>query len=167
MRRSRHHAPEWAPLPRAREADEARRFALELAGVIPSTLISVMNQGVVLEPGEAAFREHRLWLAHQMGNEWSSPISVRVLLTDRRLLVTTSRRETQSLWWGSLVGFHVNLERCACVLDYGDGHARLLTGPDASSLAVLGVAMLYGVQALVLHSAIAPLRASLATAQTC
>ena len=162
----RHHAPERAPLRRAREADAARQFALELAGVVPSTVIDVMSQGVVLEPGEAAFREHGLWLAHQIGDDWSSPMSVRVLLTDRRLLVTTSRRETQSLWWGSLVAFHVDLARGACALDYGDGHARLLSGPDASSVAVLGVAVLYGVQALALHSAIAPLRDPVAAAHT-
>jgi hypothetical protein len=88
------------------------------------------------------------------------------LLTERRLRVTLPDRRVVSLWWGSLVGFHVDLGRGACVLDYGDGNARLLTGPDTPSVAVLGVAVLYGVQALATHDGLAPIRDDVA-ARTC
>jgi hypothetical protein len=64
-----------------------------------------------------------------------------------------------SLWWGSLVGFEVNLGEDFVILDFGDGRPRALSGSGVALVAVAGVARLYGVGALTTHPALEPLRA--------
>jgi hypothetical protein len=44
------------------------------------------------------------------------------------------------------------------VLDFGDGRPRLVAGPDVSTVAVAGVAHLYGVEALTRHEALTRIR---------
>ncbi len=44
------------------------------------------------------------------------------------------------------------------MIDYGDGQQVSLSGPWVAAAAVAGVAMIYGVLALVDQSALAPLR---------
>lgn len=117
-----------------------------------------MSLGLVLEPGETAYRVHGAWLSHRAGAAWSPPVQSRVVVTDRRLIVGMPLGSLTSLWWHSLVGFHPDLGRSSLVLDYGDGYPRLLSGPDVVSAVVVGVAALYGVAALAQHGSLEPLR---------
>ena len=77
---------------------------------------------------------------------------------DRRLLVRFPTGELVSLWWGSLVGFDAHLGDAYVVLDFGDGRPRLVAGADVSTVAVAGIAHLYGVQALTRHEALTRVR---------
>ena len=136
---------------------DARHLALELAGSAGPHL-DAMTAGVVLEPGEVGCRllgaRLRLWL-----DGCSSPARwTESLLSDRRLLVRFDTGELVSLWWEGLVGFTADVDAGHVVLDFGDGRPRLLSGPGAAVVAVAGVARLYGVDALLTHPALAPLR---------
>jgi hypothetical protein len=139
--------------------EDARRLALELAGMMPAGHVDVMRRGLVLEPGERAWREVSVELRHRAGGSWTRAISSLALVTDRRILLRTSDGRIVSLWWGSLVGFDPCLSSGYVVLDYGDGAPRLLSSRQASAVAVVGVAALYGVEALATHPALEQLRA--------
>lgn len=139
--------------------EDARRLALELAGLMPPGVVDVIRRGLVLEPGERAWREVSVELRHRAGGSWTSGISSVALVTDRRILLKTSDGHIVSLWWGSLVGFDPCLYSGYVVLDYGDGAPRLLSSRQASAVAVVGVAALYGVEALATHPALEQLRA--------
>lgn len=136
---------------------DARRLALELAG-IAGPHVDAMTAGVVLEPGEVGRRLVGAWLGLWMDGVWSSARWTQSLLSDRRLLVRFDTGELVSLWWEGLVGFSSDIEAGHVVLDFGDGRPRLLSGPGAAVVAVAGVARLYGVEAMLTHPALAPLR---------
>ena len=139
--------------------EDARRLALELAGMMPAGFVDVMRRGLVLEPGERAWREVSVELRHHAGGSWTPGVSSVALVTDRRILLKINDGHIASLWWGSLVGFEPRLSSGYVVLDYGDGAPRLLSGRQVSSIAVVGVAALYGVEALTTHPALERLRA--------
>lgn len=138
---------------------DARALVLELAGFAPVTPYDAMRAGVVLEAGETAYRSVACWVQQQFPGGWSQPIWSQVLVTDRRLLIRVGVGGALiSLWWSTLVGLHVDLESERIVLDYGDGSPRLLTGPAAPIIAVAGIAKVYGVDALLTHPALRPIR---------
>ena len=137
---------------------DARNLALELAGISAPFTIDAMAAGLVLEQGEHGRRMVGLWLRMRLGGTWSQPSWSQVLITDRRLLVRLDTGELVSLWWGALVGFEADLEKGNVVLDFGDGHPRLLSGPAVALVAVTGVGRLYGPEAMLAHPALAPLR---------
>lgn len=137
---------------------DARQLALELAGITEPYALDAMAAGLVLERGEIGRRMAGLWLRMRQGGVWCEPRWTQVLITDRRLLVRLDTGELISLWWGALVGFEPDLERGHVVLDFGDGHPRLLSGPAVALVAVAGVARLYGPEALLAHPALEPLR---------
>ena len=139
-------------------AEEARALALGLAGLAPLPTVDPMAIGLVLEPGESAYQVAMAWVSHRAGAGWTEPSQVRVVVTDRRLMVGMPLGQVTSLWWGSLVGFHPDLARSSVILDFGDGYPRWLSGPDVASVAVVGVARLYGVKALAEHAALESLR---------
>lgn len=114
--------------------------------------------GVVLEPGEVLSRASMSWLRVRIDALWSEASWSQVLITDRRLLVRLASHDLVSLWWGSMVGFEVDLRAGHVVLDFGDGRTRLLSGPAVAVVAVAGVAQLYGIPALVTHPSLASLR---------
>src|SRR5580765_1955 len=147
--------------PVMRDADlaDARELALELAGLRPLRAPDPMSLGVVLEPGETAWRSTFAWLRMGAPEGWTHAESCTVLVTDRRLVVRSQGGPLWSLWWGSLVGFEGDLVAGHVVLDYGDGAPRLLSGSGVAVVAVAGVARLYGVDALIRHPALAALRA--------
>ena len=122
--------------------EDARRLALELSGLRPPQTVDVMQLGVVLEPGEHAWRDVSIELRHSAGGSWSAAMSGVALVTDRRLLVKLSTGQITSLWWGSLVGFEPCLSSGYIVLDYGDGSPRLLSGRQVATIAVVCVAAL-------------------------
>ena len=141
------------------EIADARALALELAGMREAAPIDAMLQGLVLEPDEVARRVTALWLRIRVDGQWSPASWSQVLISDHRLLLRLSGGELVSLWWGSLVGFEVNLDEDYVILDFGDGRPRTLSGAGVSLVAVAGVARLYGVEALATHPALEPLRA--------
>jgi len=136
---------------------DARHLALELAGSAGPQL-DAMTAGVVLEPGEVGRRFVGAWLRLWLDGCWSPARWTQSLLSDRRLLVRFDTGELVSLWWEGLVGFTADVDAGYVVLDFGDGRPRLLSGPGAGVVAVAGVARLYGVDALLTHPALAPLR---------
>lgn len=138
--------------------EDARALALELAELSPPQTISGMTVGLVLEPGEVAWRAVSLQLRHRLAGSWSQPSECRALVTSRRVLVQLPTTASLSLWWGSLVGFQPRIAEGYVVLDYGDGSPRMLSGPYVGVVAVAGVACLYGVTALAEHPALEPLR---------
>ncbi|MEO3936807.1 hypothetical protein V3N99_08625 [Dermatophilaceae bacterium Soc4.6] len=140
------------------EAGDARALALELAGLQAERPVDPMTLGVVLEPGEVLWRLSMSWLRVRIDGLWSDASWSQVLITDRRLLVRLASSDLVSLWWGSMVGFEVDLRAGHVVLDFGDGRPRLLSGPAVAVVAVAGVAQLYGIPALVTHPSLAPLR---------
>jgi hypothetical protein len=142
-------------------AEEARRLALEVAGLAPQRTVDVMRLGVVLEPGECPWRDVTVELRHFQGGAWTPAVSIVALVTDRRILVKLPTGQITSLWWGSLVGFEPCLSGGYVVLDYGDGAPRMLSGRQVATIAVVGVAALYGVTGLAEHPALEPLRAAL------
>jgi hypothetical protein len=153
----RHSAPVAQNAP---EADDARAFALELAGLRPGMPIDTMALGLVLDPGEVGNRVVPLWLRMRVGGNWGQASWSQGVVTDRRLLVRLHTGELVSLWWGSLLGFEVDLVAGHVVLDFGDGRPRLLSGPGVELVAVAGIAAVYGVEALASHPALAPLRSA-------
>lgn len=139
--------------------DDARHLAMEIAGLEPTVSVDPVGMRVVLEPHETAWRQlDGLWLRVKVDGAWSDAAPGRALLTSQRLLVRLHGGEVFSLWWGSLVGFDPDLDRSHVVLDYGDGSPRAVTGPGAASVAVAGIASLYGVKALTTHPALGALR---------
>jgi hypothetical protein len=141
--------------------EDARRLALEVAGLSPPRTVDVMRLGIVLEPAECAWRDVTVELRHFTGAAWSPSMACVALLTDRRVLLKLPTGQITSLWWGSLVGFAPCLSGGYVVLDYGDGTPRMLSGAQVAMIAVAGVAALYGVNGLAEHPALEPLRAAL------
>jgi hypothetical protein len=79
-------------------------------------------------------------------------------VTDLRLLCRFSTGRLASLWWRGVVGLQVDLVAEHMVLDYGHGQPVAVSGAQVAPVSVAAVASIYGVQALVGHSALAPLR---------
>ena len=127
------------------DAEDARALALELAGAQCSPSLDPMEFGVVLEPGETAYRSTAVWLRAKSGAAWTNAAWCHALLTDERLIVRMPDATLGSFWWGSVVGFEVDVDRGHVVLDFGDGWPRLLSGSGVAVIAVLGIARLYGV----------------------
>jgi hypothetical protein len=139
--------------------EDARKLAMEIAGLEPVVYVDPVGMRVILEPGEAAWRQlDNLWLRVMVDGAWSEAAPARALLTNRRLLVRLRSGEALSLWWGSLVAFDPDIDRGQVVLDYGDGSPRAVSGADATLVAVAGIASLYGVKELTTHPALEQLR---------
>lgn len=137
--------------------EDARRLALELAGLQVPSYLDPMQVGLVLEPGETSRRAVALWLRVQTGGQWSAPTWVGVIVTDRRLIVRFDTGELVPLYWAGVVGLEPDLERGNLVLDMGDGVRRAFSGPAVPIVVVAAVAALYGLEALVRHPALSPL----------
>jgi hypothetical protein len=149
---------------RRREADlalplaDARRLALEVAGLAPPNHVDVMALGIVLEPSESASRLVTTRLRVREGGTWTDEAPCPCLVTDRRLLLHLPHGEIASLWWGGLVGLEIDLVNHRVTLDYGDARPRVLVGPGVASVAVMAVAQVYGLDALASHPGLSPLR---------
>jgi len=137
---------------------DARNLALELAGIQPGASLDPAVAGIVLQQGETVRRLVNAWVRQRAPEGWSEPSWSQIFVTEQRLLVRLGSGELASLWWGALVGFEADLGGDHVVLDFGDGHPRLLSGPSAAVMAVAGVASLYGPDALTTHPALSPLR---------
>lgn len=157
----RRRSTQRAPRARSWEQEDARRLALELAGLRPAVPLDPMVFGLVLQPGETAYRAADVWLSQRGPSGWPAPVPCQAVATDQRLIVRMPPGELASLWWGSLVGFHPDLSRSSMVLDYGDGFPRQVSGPQVPAVAVIAVAAVYGVRGLAEHAALEPLRGTL------
>lgn len=153
--------PTPAPGPAAQvAAADARALALELGGLRSPEHVDVMGLGIVLENGENAHRTTWCWVRWRVEGQWSPALWCHVVVSDHRLLVRLPDGTLRSQWWSTLVGFEADLVAGHVILDYGDGRPRLFSGPEAAVLAVAGVAMLYGAEALVSHPALEPIRST-------
>ena len=140
------------------EWTDARQLALELTGLAPPLNVDVMSMGLVLEPGERALRQVPVEVRHADRARWTGESRGVGLLTGARVLLDLETGKSVSFWWGSLVGFRPCVEDGYAVFDYGDGIARLMSSRSMASIAVVGIAALYGNAGLVEHPALATLR---------
>ena len=137
---------------------DARALAIELARGEPSTAFDPMAAGVVLQPGETAYRQVPLWIRVQADGRWAEASFANVIVTDLRLLARFESRRLTSLWWSGIGGLHVDLAAEHIVLDFGDAQPVCLSGPLVAPVAVVGIASVYGTEAILTHHALAPLR---------
>ena len=137
---------------------DARSLALELAGVRAGRSIDVPALGVVLQADERAVATTAAWLSVRVNLRWRPPCWAGLVVTDRRVLARLPAGDLASLWWGAVVGLDIDLDRGQVILDGGDGAPRALTGPHVAPVAVAAVWALYGVQALLTHRGLGPLR---------
>ena len=136
----------------------ARSLAIELARGEPAARFDPMRAGVVLQPGEAAYRQVPIWIRVQQDGRWATASLADVLVTDLRLLCRFASGSLTSLWWSSVVGLQVDLAAEHIVLDFGDTQPVCLSGPLVAPVAVVGIASVYGTEAILTHHALAPLR---------
>jgi hypothetical protein len=137
---------------------DARALAIELVHGVPSARFDPMVAGVVLQPGEAAYRQVPIWIRVQQDGRWAGASLAEVVVTDLRLLCRFGSGSLVSLWWSGLVGLRVDLPAEHIVLDFGDGQPVNLAGAQVAPLAVLGIASVYGKESMLTHPALAPLR---------
>lgn len=143
---------------------DARALAIELARGEPSTAFDPMAAGVVLQPGEIVYRQVPLWIRVQQDGTWADASFADVIVTDLRLLSRFKSRRLTSLWWSGIVGLHVDLAAEHIVLDFGDPQPVCLSGPLVAPVAVVGIASVYGTEAILTHHALALLRTRGSTA---
>jgi len=137
---------------------DARALAIELARGEPSTPVDPMAAGVVLQRGETVYRQVPLWIRVQQDGKWADASFAEVLVTDLRLLCRFASGRLTSLWWNGVVGLHVDLAAEHIVLDFGDAQPVCLSGPFVAPVAVVGIASVYGAEAILTHQALAVLR---------
>ena len=144
---------------------DARALAIELFHGVPSARFDPMAAGVVLQPGETAYRQVPIWIRVQQDGLWAGASLAEVVVTDLRLLCRFGSGSLVSLWWSGLVGLRVDLAAENIVLDFGNGEPVNLAGVQVAPLAVLGIASVYGKESMLAHPALASLRTGLGHAQ--
>jgi hypothetical protein len=138
----------------------ARALAIELARGEASARFDPMTAGVVLQPREIVYRQLPIWIRVQQAGRWADPSFANVLATDLRLLCRFATGHLFSLWWGGVVGLDVDLAAEHVVLDFGDGQPVSLSGCSVPLVAVVGIASVYGIEAMLTHPGLTPLRTS-------
>ena len=117
--------------------------------------------GVVLQPRETVYRQVPIWIRVQNEGRWADASFAAVLVSDMRLLCRFATGRLSSLWWSGVVGLNVDLAAEHIVLDYGDGQPVGLSGAQVRAVAIVGIAAIYGMEAMLTHPSLAPLRFSL------
>jgi hypothetical protein len=142
--------------------DDARHLAIELAAGRPRWPVDVMSLGLVIEPDEVAYRYVPALLSqfNSASGLWPMPMSVGVLITDRRLVVRLPHGAVISFWWSGILAIDIDIAAARIVLDYGDIEPRLLEGAAAASMAVAAVWGAYGATAMLQHAGLEVLRRS-------
>jgi hypothetical protein len=136
----------------------ARALAIELARGVPSARFDPMAAGVVLQPGEAVYRQLPIWIRVLQDGGWGGASFADVFVTDQRLLCRFVSGRLTSLWWNGVVGLHVDLAAEHIVLDYGDGQPVSLSGAQVAPVSVAAIASIYGVEAMLSHPSLASIR---------
>lgn len=144
---------------RAEAHRDARALAIEFARGVPSARFDQMRAGIVPRPGERVYRQLPLWIRVQQDGRWAGASLADVIVTDQRLLCRMGSGRLTSLWWNGVVGLHIDLAAEHIVLDFGDGQPVSLSGPPVGAVAVAAIASVHGIEALIRHPALAPLRA--------
>ena len=137
---------------------DARALAIELARGVPSTRFDPMAAGVVLQPGETVYRQLPIWIREQEYGRWAEASHADAAVTDARLLCRFANGHLSSLWWRGIVGLNVDLAAEHIVLDFGDGQPVHLSGPLVAPVAVVGIASVYGTEAMLTHPGLACIR---------
>jgi hypothetical protein len=117
-----------------------------------------MKECVVLQPGETVYRKVPLWIRVQLNGRWAEASYADVIVTDMRLLCRFVSGSLTSLWWNGVVGVNVDLAAEHIVLDYGDGQPVAFSGAEVVPAAVACVAFVYGLEAMLTHPGMVPLR---------
>jgi hypothetical protein len=149
---------------RAEAHHDARALAIELARGEPAERFDPMTAGVVLQPGETIYRKLPIWIRVQQDGRWADASFADVIVTDLRLLCRTASGRLTSLWWNGVMGLHIDLVAEYIVLDFGDGQPVCLAGFSVAPAAVVGIAFVYGREAMLTHPGLAPLRTRAPTA---
>lgn len=139
---------------------DARALAIEIARGVPSAPFDPMTAGVVLHAGETVYRRLPIWIRVQNDGYWAEASSADVIVTDLRLLCRFATGHLSSLWWNGIVGLEVDLAAEHIILDFGDGQPVSLSGPLVAPVAVVGIASVYGTEAMITHPALASIRES-------
>lgn len=145
-------------LERSAAYDDARSLAIELGRGSPSRAFDELIAGVVLAPHETVYRSTEAWVRIQTSGRWASARPAHVLVSDRRLLCKLLDGGWTSLWWTGVVGLQVDLDAQHVILDYGDGQPVALSGINSALIGVTAIASVHGLEALIRHRALAPLR---------
>ena len=140
---------------------DARALAIELARGEPSARFDPMRAGVVLRPGETVYRQVPLWIRVQQDGRWAEASYADVIVSDTRLFCRFAEGRISLLWWGGVVAIDVDLAREHIVIDYGDGQPVSLSGAQVGPVAIVGIAAIYGLQGMLTHPSLEPLRFSL------
>lgn len=137
---------------------DARELLLHLAQGRTPSVDDLLPQSIQLRSGETACGVVGLCLRTLTGSRWSAPTPVQVIVTDHRLIVALATGETIHLEWSQLAAFEPDLTRAHLVVGPGAGPRFGFSGSAVPILAVVGVSVLYGADALVTHPALRPLR---------
>lgn len=137
---------------------DARALALEFARCEPSARFDQMAAGVVLHTGETVYRQLPIWVRVLHAGRWAEASNADVLVTDLRLLCRFATGRLFSLWWSGIVGLEADLAAEHIILDYGDGQPVNLSGPLVAPVAVVGIASVYGTEAMLTHPGLARIR---------
>jgi hypothetical protein len=137
---------------------DARALAIEFARGEPFTRFDQMAAGVVLHAGETVYRQLPIWVRVLHAGRWAEASHAHVLVTDLRLLCRFATVPLFSLWWSGVVGLEVDLAAEHIILDFGDGQPVNLSGPLVAPVAVVGIASVYGTQAMLTHPGLARIR---------
>jgi hypothetical protein len=140
--------------------DDARSLAIELGRGSPSCAFDGLAAGIVLMPIETVYRSTEAWLRIQTSGVWGQARSANTLVSNQRLLCRLSDGRWTSLWWNGVVRLQVDLAAEHVILDYGDGEPIAFSGTSAAVVGVAAIASVHGVEALIRHPALAPLRAA-------
>lgn len=150
--------PKGSPAACETAFDDARALAVELSRGIPSRHFDAMTAGLVLAPGEEAYRWVGAWLVVQDAGSWAPPSWTQILITDQRLLCRGDDARLLTLHWCQLTGVRISLEQQHLVLNYGEHCPFAFTGVEVVVLAVATIAGAYGLPSLLTHPALSPLR---------
>lgn len=143
---------------RAEARHDARALAIEIARGVSSAPFDPMTAGVVLQAGETVYRQLPIWIRVQNDGRWAEASFVDVIVTDMRLLCRFATGRLSSLWWNGIVGLEVDLAAEHIILDFGDGQPVNLSGPLVAPVAVVGIASVYGTEAMLTHPGLARIR---------
>jgi hypothetical protein len=143
---------------RAEAHHDARALAIVLVQGVPSARFDPMAAGVVMQPGETAYRQVPIWIRVQQDGRWADASLADAVVTDGRLLFRFATGHLASLWWSGIVGLNVDLAAEHIVFDFGDGQPVSLSGVHVAQVSVAVVASVYGPEAMLTHEALAVLR---------
>jgi hypothetical protein len=149
-----------AQLAWAAACDDARHLAVELAAGRPAQPIDVMRLGLVIDPNETAYRYVAATISQfdMRAGLWPIPTPVAVIMTDRRLIARLPHGAVISYWWTTVVALDVDFAGGHVVLDYGDNEPRAIGGPALATIGAMAIGAIFGVEGLIRHPALAPLR---------